>query len=588
MKVKWQKQKGRAYWITQYISTLTWSGASTQASRTVEFTMANSPYDKDMKRPNVRLGDTITFYDDKGNKRFVGKVTNREKHSDIGTVSVTARDLMHNLISSTGSYKFKNKTPEYITRALCKDLGIKIGKLKQTKKKIPKYLPNEMTYYDMILAAYKMAAKTNGKKYMLRMNGQKLEVIEKGKIIKDFILKDNERIYDVEFEENVDSMVNKVIAYNSHNKQIGSVTKPQWITKYGPYQSVLSVGDKHNKAVKKFTSAAKKNAKNGFQGPSKTLNLEAIGYTPCISGRGVRIRDKATGMTGTYWIKSDEHTWENGIHKMKLELEFKNVMESVSYNKYQKQKSSGSSSSSTYYYTKKKTVNAVFTAYTASSGAHTANGNLANASKMLCAAPSSLPFGTLIRVKGTGTDRDNKVYKVADRGGAIVVDSKGRYHIDLLMSSETKAKEFGRRTGKIDIVVKHKKTVTSYSGSGSGKLGWPCHGTITAPYGQRRSYENHPGMDIGVPTGTAIHAAADGKVVLSGWNGGYGNCVVINHGWCRSLYGHNSTLLVRKGQKVTRGQVIAKAGSTGQSTGPHCHFEIRIGSGTTNPMNYLK
>ena len=98
----------------------------------------------------------------------------------------------------------------------------------------------------------------------------------------------------------------------------------------------------------------------------------------------------------------------------------------------------------------------------------------------------------------------------------------------------------------------------------------------------------HSGMDLGAPSGTAILAAAPGKVTLASWNGGYGNCVIIDHGnGLSTLYGHNSSLHVSYGQKVSRGQTIASAGSTGYSTGPHCHFEVRVNGSVTNPRNYL-
>lgn len=99
----------------------------------------------------------------------------------------------------------------------------------------------------------------------------------------------------------------------------------------------------------------------------------------------------------------------------------------------------------------------------------------------------------------------------------------------------------------------------------------------------------HSGLDIGAAYGTDIVAAADGTVTLATVNGGYGKCIVINHGsGISTLYGHNSSLLVSSGAKVTRGQVIAKAGSTGVSTGPHCHFEVRINGATTDPLQYLR
>ena len=133
----------------------------------------------------------------------------------------------------------------------------------------------------------------------------------------------------------------------------------------------------------------------------------------------------------------------------------------------------------------------------------------------------------------------------------------------------------------------------SSKSSGGGRLGWPCSGTITSEQGWRihpifgyKKY--HSGMDIGVAYGTPIKAAASGTVIQASWYGGYGYCVIIDHGGGLStLYGHNSSLCVSYGQKVSRGQVIAKAGSTGYSTGPHCHFEVRVNGSVTNPRNYL-
>ncbi len=124
----------------------------------------------------------------------------------------------------------------------------------------------------------------------------------------------------------------------------------------------------------------------------------------------------------------------------------------------------------------------------------------------------------------------------------------------------------------------------------AGGLSLPANGRFTSRFGYRihpvtgvRSL--HTGLDIACPTGTAIHAAANGEVILSGWMGAYGNAVVIDHGGgVQTLYGHNSRLIVRAGQQVRRGQVIASAGSTGWSTGPHCHFEKRVNGRPVNPL----
>ena len=123
--------------------------------------------------------------------------------------------------------------------------------------------------------------------------------------------------------------------------------------------------------------------------------------------------------------------------------------------------------------------------------------------------------------------------------------------------------------------------------TGSGKFAWPVDGGfISDPFISDR---NHKGMDIAAPAGTDIYAAGDGVVVASGWNtGGYGYFVMIDHldGY-ETLYGHCSGLYVVEGQTVTRGQLIAAVGTTGDSTGNHCHFEVRESGMCLNPANFV-
>ena len=113
-------------------------------------------------------------------------------------------------------------------------------------------------------------------------------------------------------------------------------------------------------------------------------------------------------------------------------------------------------------------------------------------------------------------------------------------------------------------------------------------GTITSRYGSRWG-STHTGLDIAAPTGTTIAAAAAGTVTFSGNRGsGYGNYVKISHGnGVETLYAHCSKLYVKTGQKVAQGEAIAAVGSTGKSTGPHLHLEIRLNGATQNPQLYL-
>ncbi len=121
---------------------------------------------------------------------------------------------------------------------------------------------------------------------------------------------------------------------------------------------------------------------------------------------------------------------------------------------------------------------------------------------------------------------------------------------------------------------------------------WPVRGRITSPYGMRvisGRKDFHAGIDIGGPTGTNIVAAESGRVSYAGYMRGYGNVIILSHnGGYSTVYGHNSVNLVKKGQYVNKGSVIAKMGSTGNATGPHLHFEIRSSGKPVNPISYLK
>ncbi len=123
--------------------------------------------------------------------------------------------------------------------------------------------------------------------------------------------------------------------------------------------------------------------------------------------------------------------------------------------------------------------------------------------------------------------------------------------------------------------------------SGSGVLGWPVSGPVTSGFGSRWG-RMHEGIDIGVGEGTPVRAAAAGTVIYAGWMSGYGNLVVVDHGnGLSTAYAHNSSLAVSVGQSVAAGELVSYSGNTGNSTGPHVHFEVRVNGSAVDPLGYL-
>lgn len=147
----------------------------------------------------------------------------------------------------------------------------------------------------------------------------------------------------------------------------------------------------------------------------------------------------------------------------------------------------------------------------------------------------------------------------------------------------------------IESVIRTRQASAARAGSGGGGgspsrsgLIWPVSGPVTSGFGMRWG-RMHTGIDIAAGYGTAIHAAKSGVVISAGWNGGYGNATIIDHGGGFStLYGHQSKIVVSDGQSVSQGQVIGYEGCTGHCTGPHVHFETRVNGSPQNPLDYLR
>jgi murein DD-endopeptidase MepM/ murein hydrolase activator NlpD len=170
---------------------------------------------------------------------------------------------------------------------------------------------------------------------------------------------------------------------------------------------------------------------------------------------------------------------------------------------------------------------------------------------------------------------------------------KGRKRKQLVSVQESKAEYLHEVAGlqaassQVTATLQASASSTLDSSPSSSGLIWPVNGPVVSGFGMRWG-RMHEGIDIGVGYGTPIHAAASGTVVFSGWMGGYGNFVIIDHGGgMATAYGHQSRIAVGGGQSVSQGQVIGYVGCTGHCFGPHLHFEVRINGSPVDPLGYL-
>jgi murein DD-endopeptidase MepM/ murein hydrolase activator NlpD len=159
---------------------------------------------------------------------------------------------------------------------------------------------------------------------------------------------------------------------------------------------------------------------------------------------------------------------------------------------------------------------------------------------------------------------------------------------------EKKEDELEKQSAVVDKLINQLMDRTKKYAEGAYKWPTPGYRRISSPFGMRmhpiyKKLKMHSGVDIDAPMGASIVAANSGKVIVAGWNtGGYGNYVIIDHGGgISTLYAHQSKILVSVGDVVKKGDVIGKVGSTGLSTGPHLHFEVRVDGKPVNPTKYI-
>ena len=457
-----QKATGEKIDITNLLINITWSGDYKSCARKLEFSLISNPMDKNIPKIDIPLMSMILFYED-DKELFRGFVYEREKSSD-NSISFLCYDYCAKLNDIKVSYNIKNETASSIYNKVLSEYGLSKGDIVGATTPIKKVFLGT-TAYDMIMTAYTEEAKKTGKKYMLYSKGNKFYATEKGIVKLKLSFEEGKNILSSNFKESVSNMVNKVIIVDENGNKVSEVKNDDWLKTYGLFQEV------YKKQEDKDANAEAKAMLNGIE---QTCSLTGFGDTTCITGYGVQVKDTYTGLVGLFYIDSDTHTWEGGKYTIDLELNFKNIMNEVEAGQDEKEDATSSNSigDTVTTVTGGREVNAEYTAYypannSMQGGFLDAMGNKLDPSKLTCAAPKDVAFGTKIQVKGTGTNRDGLVYKVTDRGGAINVQN-GVYRIDLLMATKEECLKFGRRKGKAIIGVETTTTTNGGTTTASG------------------------------------------------------------------------------------------------------------------------
>ena len=305
--------KDSAIDLTPILTSCTWSGDRTQAARKLEFSFVQDDRDENIPVVDIDSGYVVFGADEDGNIVFTGNVYQLEKDRAKSSVKVVSYDQLFILNKSKTTRKYTDALPEDVAREICNEMGITAGNIAETGEKVS-FIANNKTGYQIIMSAYTEAKKKNEKLYQCLMNGDRLDVVEKGTLIEGVSLDSENNMTDSIYRESIEDIINRVIITDDTGNNVTYVDDES-IGKYPRIQTVY----KEDK-----TQDTQREAKDLFKKPEREGSVTVLGNYNLISGYSVVVKDSL--FTGQFWIKSDVHTFKDGIHMTKLTLEFENLM----------------------------------------------------------------------------------------------------------------------------------------------------------------------------------------------------------------------------------------------------------------------
>jgi hypothetical protein len=319
--------------ITQLLTSVNWSGDIAQCGRTLSFSVAASPVDKNIPEIDLPLGAGVSFWAD-GQALFEGHVFTRQKLTGSSTMEITCFDRGIYLKRNKATYKFANMAPEAATKRACDDFGIETGSIAQTGIGISRNFVG-VPVYQVIQTMYTLASRQTGDMYHIRFDGAKLSVLVKGISPETLIIRGGSNLMSAAATESIERTVTRVAVYGDDDKPLRTVDSAGLISLYGVMQEYL-------KQAKDEDADAKAQKLLDDNGVSQKVTLDNMGDIRCIAGNAVAVQEPYTGLSGLYWIDSDTHAWKNGLYLNKLALNFRRMMDEQEAGALPEIKASGS------------------------------------------------------------------------------------------------------------------------------------------------------------------------------------------------------------------------------------------------------
>ena len=318
------RKNGTEYDLSKMVDNIVWSGDYKQASRCLEFDIIYPVNDKYAVKKTIvpEVGDYIYMWasvNGSSTELFQGIVWERDLTESSEYLKVICYDNAKRIANSTLAYNLKSIKPEDTAKKVCSDLGVQAGSFAATNVTYDDCALGK-SGFDIIMAGYTKAMESNGKKYILRSEKGLVNVFEKGIKTINIELDSTKNVTNAQFNESLESMINKVVIYDESGNTKDTVVNQGWIDAYGIIQDAISYQEKEDNAAL---------AKKKLKGSEKTASINGIGNITAITGNAVQVKVPHSTLVGLFYIDSDEHTWKNETYQMSLNIAFENMMYEV-------------------------------------------------------------------------------------------------------------------------------------------------------------------------------------------------------------------------------------------------------------------